>query len=172
MSVRGPQLYLRREGTQVFRAGGRFLSCRHEDCLPKNVHRAIRRCSWCMHIGASFIWPIFIPKLGCFSGVSLVGRAWTAGQLHPADLLWFVHSYCTSLPIQTRVLLIHSILPLPLSSPSFPAVETKVCGGMGSSWDAASVRSQAWALKQCKVPQFFANPGLWSLLGTPELPWT
>lgn len=159
MSVRVPQLYLSRQSTCVFRGDGRFVSHRHEDCVPKNVHRAVRICDWCMHIGASFNGPIFIPKSGCFSGMSLVGRASTAGLLRTADLLWFVHSYCTSLPVQTRVLLIHSILPLPLSRPSFPAVETKVCVGMGSSWDAASVCSQVSALKQCRVPQFMQTLG-------------
>lgn len=73
--------------------------------FPKNVHGAVRRCNWCMHIGASFNWSIFIPKSGCISGMSLVGRTSAAGLLHPADLLWFVHSllYLPTCPVQGLV---------------------------------------------------------------------
>lgn len=80
-----------------------------------------------------------------------------------------VRYICISLPVQTRVLLIHSILPLPFSS--FSAVETRVSVGMWNSWDDASVCSQVLALEQCKTPQSMQTLGC-SCLGTPESLWT
>lgn len=70
-----------------------------------------------------------------------------------------VQYYCTSLPVQTRVLLIHSTLPLLLSTSSSSAVEASVSAGMWGSWDDASVCSQVLALKQCKTPQFMQTVG-------------
>lgn len=78
-----------------------------------------------------------------------------------------VQCYCTSLPVQTRFLLIHSFLPLPLSTSTFSVVETRMSVGMWSTWDAASVCSQVLALKQCKTPQFLQTLGckvVWVLL--------
>lgn len=65
MSVRVPWFYLSRQSTCVFGDDGYLSSCRHEDRLPKNVHRAVRRQDWCMHVGTSFNWPIFTPEFGC-----------------------------------------------------------------------------------------------------------
>lgn len=68
-----------------------------------------------------------------------------------------VQQYCTSLPVQSRVSLIHSILPWLLSTSSFSSVEARVSVGMWSSWDDASARaarfwpwSSARSLSLCK----------------------
>lgn len=119
----------------------------------KIIHKALRKCYWCKHIGARFNWPIFVPKSGCFSGMSLVGRASAEGLMHLAEFPCFVQLlYLPIYPFQSLV--DHGIPPLSLSSLSYLAMETKVCIGMGSSWDAASMCSQVWALKQRRVPQF------------------
>lgn len=96
---------------------------------------------------------------------------WLGGPWLQDCCTWQILSvqYCTSLPVQTRVLLIHSILTLPLSS--FSAVETRVSVGMWSSWDDASVCGQVLALVQCKTAQSMETLGC-SCPGTPESLWT
>lgn len=106
----------------------------------------------------------FYPKVGMLSEMNWLGGPW----LQDCCCTWQILSvqyYCTSLPVQTRLLLIHSILPLLLSVSIF------FCSGSKSV--CRDVEQLGWCQfvqptfgpEAVQDPSVYANLGLQDLLG-------